>query len=229
MFNETRIGTATVVEFIRPDGMVEPMNVDLQFRSDDPHAVTLRFHTSDQESTWLVGRELLSEGLTSPAGIGDVRLRPDHGDVLVLELFTEDSHAVFHLSAGELGRFLDSTYAVVPAGREVLDFDLLLRSAAGPMVIWGTTSYSTLAAFRAASGREGRGIQADPRFTNPSIGFFTLAAGSPAIDSANSSAPGQTTTDALAHVRVNDPATPNTGIGVRAFDDRGAYEYQPAG
>jgi Streptomyces sporulation and cell division protein, SsgA len=127
MFNETRIGTATVVEFIRPDGMVEPMNVDLQFRSDDPHAVTLRFHTSDQESTWLVGRELLSAGLVASAGIGDVRLRPAHGDVLVLELFTEDSHAVFHLAAEELRRFLDSTYAVVPAGREVLDFDLLLK------------------------------------------------------------------------------------------------------
>ncbi len=127
MFNETRIGTATVVQFIRPDGTVEPMNVDLQYRSDDPHAVTLRFHTSDQESTWLCGRELLSDGLLSPAGIGDVRLRPDHGDVLVLELFTEDSHAVFHLSADELDRFLQSTYAVVPAGREVLDFELLLK------------------------------------------------------------------------------------------------------
>ena len=127
MFNETRIGTATVVEFIRPDGTVEPMNVDFHYRSDDPHAVTLRFDTRDQESTWLVGRELLSDGLLSPAGLGDVRLRPHHGDVLVLELFTEDSHAVFHLSADELGRFLDSTYAVVPAGQEVLDFDLLLK------------------------------------------------------------------------------------------------------
>jgi hypothetical protein len=127
MFNETRIGTATVVEFIRPDGTVEPMNVDIQYRSDDPHAVTLRFHASDQESTWVVGRELLSEGLTAPAGIGDVRLRPEHGDVLVLDLFTEDSHAVFHLSSHELHRFLESTYAVVPAGSEVLDFELLLK------------------------------------------------------------------------------------------------------
>jgi hypothetical protein len=127
MFNETRIGTVTVVEFIRPDGSVEPMNVDLQYRSDDPHAITMRFQTRDQESTWLVGRELLSDGLLSPTGIGDVRLRPEHGDVLVLELFTEDSHAVFHLSSDELGRFLDSTYAVVPAGREVLDFELLLK------------------------------------------------------------------------------------------------------
>src|SRR5687768_3690716 len=127
MFNETRIGTATVVEFVRPDGSIEPMNVDLHYRSDDPHAVTMRFQARDQESTWLVGRELLSDGLLSPAGLGDVRLRPEHGDLLVLELFTEDSHAVFHLSADELGRFLDSTYAVVPAGQEVLDFELLLK------------------------------------------------------------------------------------------------------
>ena len=127
MFNETRIGTVTVVEFIRPDGTVESMNVDLQYRSDDPHAVTLRFQTRDQESTWVVGRDLLSDGLLSPAGIGDVRLRPHEGDVLVLELFTEDSHAVFHVSHDELSRFLDSTYAVVPAGQEVLDFELLLK------------------------------------------------------------------------------------------------------
>ncbi|GGU38267.1 SsgA family sporulation/cell division regulator [Lentzea flava] len=127
MFNETRVGTVTVVEFIRPDGSVEPMNVDLQYRSDDPHAVTLRFQARDQESIWVVGRELLSDGLLAPAGIGDVRLRPGHGNVLVLELFTEDSHAVFHLSADELGRFLDSTYAAVPAGQEVVDFELLLK------------------------------------------------------------------------------------------------------
>ncbi len=127
MCNETRLGTATVVEFIRPDGSIEPMNVDLHYRTDDPHAVTLRFHTSEQESTWLVGRELLAAGLLAPSGIGDVRLRPHRGDTLVLELFTEDSHAVFHLSADELHRFLESTYAVVPAGRESLDFDTLLK------------------------------------------------------------------------------------------------------
>ena len=110
-----------------------------------------------------------------------------------------------------------------------LDFDVLHLSAAGPLVIWGTTSYSTLAAFRTASGKEGRGLQADPRFNNPSIGLFTLAAGSPAIDSANSNAPGQTPTDVLGRARFNDPATPNTGVGVRTYDDRGAYERQSAG
>ncbi|MFM6851980.1 MAG: nitrous oxide reductase family maturation protein NosD, partial [Terrabacter sp.] len=100
-----------------------------------------------------------------------------------------------------------------------LDFDLLYLSSAGPLAIWGTTSYSTLAAFRTASGKEARGLQGNPRFNNPAIGLFTLAAGSPAIDSANSSAPGQTTTDILGRARVNDPATPNTGVGGRTFDD----------
>jgi hypothetical protein len=131
MFNETRVGTATVVEFVRPDGSVEPMNVDFHYRSDDPHAVTMLFHARDQESIWLVGRELLADGILSPAGLGDVRLRPGDGDLLVLELFTEDSHAVFHLSATELQRFLDSTYAAVPAGRETLDFDLLMKDLLG--------------------------------------------------------------------------------------------------
>lgn len=131
MFNETRVGTATVVEFVRPDGSVEPMNVDLHYRSDDPHAVTMRFHARDQESVWLVGRELLADGILSPAGLGDVRLRPGDGDVLFLELFTEDSHAVFQLSATELQRFLDSTYAAVPAGGEVLDFELLMKDLLG--------------------------------------------------------------------------------------------------
>ncbi len=110
-----------------------------------------------------------------------------------------------------------------------LDYDLVNLSAAGTMMIWGTTGYTSLAAFRTASGQEARGLQADPRFGNAAAGTFTLLAGSPAIDSANSSAPSQPTTDAASKPRVNDPATTDTGTGVRTYDDRGAYEFQPAG
>ena len=109
-----------------------------------------------------------------------------------------------------------------------VNFDLVNLSAPGTMMVWGTTSYNTLASFRTASGQEARGLQADPRFTRAATGTFTLAARSPAIDSANSGAPGQTTSDAPARPRVDDPATPNIGIGPRTFDDRGAFEYQPA-
>jgi parallel beta-helix repeat protein len=109
-----------------------------------------------------------------------------------------------------------------------VDFDLVNLSVAGTMMVWGSTSYTSLAAFQAASGQEPRGLQAAPGLTNPAGGDFTLQPGSPAIDSANSGAPGQPTTDAASRPRVDDPATVDTGVGVRTYDDRGAYEYQPA-
>ncbi|WP_323097685.1 right-handed parallel beta-helix repeat-containing protein [Intrasporangium sp. YIM S08009] len=109
----------------------------------------------------------------------------------------------------------------------VLDYDLVSLSTAGTMMVWGSTSYSSLAAMKTASGQDAHGHQANPRFVNAAGGVFTLQAGSPAIDSANSSAPGQSTTDAASHRRVDDPATANTGAGVRLYDDRGAYEFQP--
>ena len=108
-----------------------------------------------------------------------------------------------------------------------LDVDLVNLSTAGTMMVWGATSYASLAAFQAASGQEPNGLQADPLLGNPAGGDLTLRAGSPAIDSANSNAPGEPSTDAAGQARVDDPGTPNTGVGVRAYDDRGAYEYQP--
>jgi hypothetical protein len=108
-----------------------------------------------------------------------------------------------------------------------VDSDLVNLSTTGTMMVWGSTSYTSLAAFRAASGQEGRGLQADPQLTNPAAGDFTLRAGSPAIDSADSGAPGEPSTDAAGQARVDDPATADTGVGPRGYDDRGAYEYQP--
>lgn len=109
-----------------------------------------------------------------------------------------------------------------------LDYDLVNLSLGGTMMVWGATSYTSLAAFQAATGQETHGLQADPRLANPALANFTLQAGSPAIDSANSSAPGQTAVDAASQPRVDDPATANTGVGVRSYDDRGAFEYQPS-
>lgn len=108
-----------------------------------------------------------------------------------------------------------------------LDYDLVNLSVSGTMMVWGATSYTSLAAFQAATGQEAHALQADPLWNNPALGDFTLQAGSPAIDSANSSAPGQTAVDAASQPRVDDPATANTGVGVRSYDDRGAFEYQP--
>jgi parallel beta-helix repeat protein len=106
-----------------------------------------------------------------------------------------------------------------------MDYDLVNLSTPDVMLIWNSVNYSSLAAFKSATGQEAHGLQGDPRFANAAGGDFHLTAGSPAIDSANSGASGQTSTDADGQERDDDPATPNTGVGPRTFDDRGAYEF----
>jgi len=108
----------------------------------------------------------------------------------------------------------------------VLDYDIVFLHSGTDMIVWGSTTYTSLAAFVAATGQESHGIQADPLWEAPNAGDLHLLAGSPAIDSANSGASGQTSTDADGNPRVDDPATANTGAGPRAYDDRGAYEFQ---
>jgi parallel beta-helix repeat protein len=110
-----------------------------------------------------------------------------------------------------------------------MNFDLVFLHQKSVQLIWGKTSYSTLAAFQAATGQEANGIEADPLWNSPTTGDFTLRAGSPAIDAANAAIGGEPTTDILGNPRVDDPATPNTGVGPRTYDDRGAYEFQPGG
>ena len=107
----------------------------------------------------------------------------------------------------------------------ILDDDLVFLSVPGTMVDWAGTRYTSLAAFRTATGKETRGIEADPRFRASVTADFHLVAGSPAIDSANADASGQPPTDFDGLTRVDDPATTNTGIGQNTYTDRGAFEF----
>ena len=108
----------------------------------------------------------------------------------------------------------------------VLNRDVMWLDGPGYMATWGNTSYKTLSAFQAASGQEPNGKQGSPGFENASAANFQLTAGSPAIDMADSGAVGEQATDIAGHPRVDDPSTPNTGVGPRSYDDAGAYEYQ---
>ena len=128
-----------------------------------------------------------------------------------------------------------------------VDYNLVYQTdAADVQYIWITTSYTTLGGFQGASGQEAHGMQANPWLNSVApvavrptdhgghpvyaVGPFhyNLTAASPAIDSANSLAPHETIADIDGKPRVDIPATGNTGIGPRAYDDRGAYELQPA-
>ena len=109
-----------------------------------------------------------------------------------------------------------------------VNYDVLFTNAPDILVVWGSTTYTSLASFRSATGQEATGIQANPDWSSPGTGDFHLTEGSPAIDSANSGASGQQGEDADGAPRVDDPDTANSGAGPRAYDDRGAYELQPS-
>ncbi len=108
----------------------------------------------------------------------------------------------------------------------VVDYDLLFLSASGTFIDWGGTTYSSLAAFRTATGQEAHGLEADPLFQAAAADNLKLSATSPAIDSADSGAPGQTSVDAVGTPRTDIAGVPNTGAGPRLYDDRGAFEFQ---
>jgi parallel beta-helix repeat protein len=106
-----------------------------------------------------------------------------------------------------------------------VDRNLVWLRTSGVQYTWKKTGYSSLAAFHAATGQEAGGLQASPGFVNAGAGNFHLAAGSRAIDSADSGVSGQQPRDADGRPRRDDPGVANSGAGPRRYDDRGAYEH----
>ncbi|MDT7788319.1 MAG: hypothetical protein QOF58_6738 [Pseudonocardiales bacterium] len=121
-----RVASRTVFDFVRPNGNTAPVETELLYQSEDPYAVTMRFHAGGAVATWIMGRDLLIEGMTTPSGLGDVRLRPHASRTLVLELISDRHVTVFRLPTGTLRKFLDATYRLVAPGAEHFDADAFL-------------------------------------------------------------------------------------------------------
>ena len=83
---------------------------------------------------------------------------------------------------------------------------------------WGGTDYSTSAALTAATGQGAHDI-----LTAPGTG---LPEGTGVVDAADSSAPGELTTDLYGNPRVPEPSFPHLGAGPYDFYDRGAWEVE---
>jgi hypothetical protein len=97
------------------------------YRPSDPWAVTAVFRTVDGDVTWVFGRELLEEGLSGPAGEGDVAVWPvttPNGRLLYLSLASPNGSAVLEADPDRVREFLDRTYVLVPAGTEASLLDL---------------------------------------------------------------------------------------------------------
>jgi acid phosphatase len=108
------------------------------------------------------------------------------------------------------------------------DDNLLWNPSGTAPVRYASVSYLSVPQYSEASGLDTRTIQSDPRWFDPAGGDFRLLPGSPAIDCANSATPGWSASDAAGRPRMDDPATPNQGLGPVAYADRGAFEHDPS-
>ncbi|MFF6814410.1 SsgA family sporulation/cell division regulator [Streptomyces sp. NPDC012403] len=117
-----------VVELQAGDTDRFPVLAHLSYDPSDPFAVTIVFsHDGRVLARWQLDREMVTEGLARPVGIGDVRLRPESrgvGRELRMEFLGEAHadggrhHAVVFAWAEAVGAFLHETRLVVPPGRE---------------------------------------------------------------------------------------------------------------
>ncbi|TQJ46978.1 SsgA family sporulation/cell division regulator [Streptomyces sp. NBC_00080] len=99
-----------------------PVPATLRYDSTDPFAVHVDFppevSLAGEAVTWTFGRALLEQGVSDPAGSGDVHIWPCGPVRTVVEFHSPLGLALLQFETGALRRFLLRSYAVVAAGRE---------------------------------------------------------------------------------------------------------------
>ncbi|WP_330455956.1 SsgA family sporulation/cell division regulator [Streptomyces sp. NBC_00820] len=99
-----------------------PVTATLRYSAGDPLAVFVDFPPEATleggEVTWTFARSLLDQGLSTPAGYGDVRIWPYGRTRTVVEFHAPHGLAMLRFPTSALRCFLLCTYAVVDAGRE---------------------------------------------------------------------------------------------------------------
>lgn len=103
----------------------QAVRAEFRFDAGAPLSVTVAFLVDGAPRvTWLVGRDLLHQGLFSMSGLGDVQVWPTAGPdaeraTAWLRLDSYDTTAVFELPVPPLASWLGHTYELVPAGEEM--------------------------------------------------------------------------------------------------------------
>ncbi|WP_448060656.1 SsgA family sporulation/cell division regulator [Cellulomonas hominis] len=114
---------SVAMQLISSDASVLPVTATLSFRVRDPYTVRAVFTGAQTRSTWLLGRELLMQGLSAtaeePAGTGDVQVWRDEDPTFTLISLTGvEGSALLAAPAQPLETFLTATVALVPLGNE---------------------------------------------------------------------------------------------------------------
>lgn len=112
-----------------------PLRVDLVYRTSDPFAVELRFHTGSQWVHWYIARDLLTDGALCGDGEGDVQITPDAHDWsrVWLRMSSPTGVAAFEFARVDLDQFTDAVETLVPRGTEgeLIDWDREISSWLG--------------------------------------------------------------------------------------------------
>lgn len=128
------IKVAVALTFADDDRVVR---AKLGYDAADPFACTLTFPTVDPDTDgaeWVFARDLLREGLSRCAGIGDVRVWPHAGDRYTLNLLLTgegNEKALFRLPRRDVAWFVKLSYSAVPRGQEHVDWDAVSRRLLG--------------------------------------------------------------------------------------------------
>jgi hypothetical protein len=111
------------LSLVVPEHGAVPLVASLYYSADDPYAIRMAFHVGmDEPVEWIFARDLLAVGLEGPAGEGDVQVWPgeEHGEeVLNLALSSPFGEAHFEAPLSATAEFLQRTFEVIPAGREI--------------------------------------------------------------------------------------------------------------
>jgi Streptomyces sporulation and cell division protein, SsgA len=124
----SEIRTAVTLRLVVPRADVL-LNASLRYDRDDPYAVYLSFSTSPGRRSieWMFARSLVADGLTVPAGAGDVRIWPSPEDLsgpVYVELSSPSGRALFAVPRGVLADFVARCHTLVPPGTEAAYLDL---------------------------------------------------------------------------------------------------------
>jgi hypothetical protein len=124
----SEVRTAVTLRLVMPRADVL-VDARLRYDRDDPYAVHLSFLTpSDRDPIeWIFARSLASDGLTAPAGVGDVRIWPSPEDLtgsVYVELRSPSGRALLAVPRLVLAEFVDRCHDIVPAGDEAAYIDL---------------------------------------------------------------------------------------------------------
>ncbi|MCY7400497.1 MAG: SsgA family sporulation/cell division regulator [Nocardioides sp.] len=116
------------VECIDDRGIHHRLDAVLDYRRSDPFAIAMTFITGAGDLVWTFGRDLLSHGIVSPVGEGDVHVAPAIGlsgtAMVSIELTSPDGHLVLQALTTDVTEFLARSFAVVPDGAESDHFDV---------------------------------------------------------------------------------------------------------